>query len=335
MIDIEWIPYDPHRRAPRRDPHHEELLLHPKRAGDLRRGVRSRSCTSSSGWRREHPDLVTPDSPTQRVAGRPTQGFPTVEHLAQMLSLDNAYDEDELRAFDERVRRAAALADAALPYVAELKIDGLSIALTYENGRLIRGATRGDGVRGEDVTANVRTIRSIPLVLRGAPAGPLRSTRRGVSPARVLRADQPGARGRRRAALRQPAQRRGWHDAESRSGAGRAARPQGVRLPVRRYPPGRLRHTTSRLLVGADPMGAPGRTSCRDAATASRRSCLLPLLGRPGVEQLEFDTDGVVVKVDDLALRERLGTHGQVSAVGDSLQVPRAAGSTRSCCGSR
>ena len=116
-----------------------------------------------------HPDLVTPDSPTQRVAGRPTQGFPTVEHLSQMLSLDNAYDEADLRAFDERLRRAGGLGDASVPYVAELKIDGLSIALTYENRRLIRGATRGDGLRGEDVTANVRTIKSIPLTLRGGP----------------------------------------------------------------------------------------------------------------------------------------------------------------------
>jgi DNA ligase (NAD+) len=121
----------------------------------------------------EYPDLVTPDSPTQRVAGRATDSFPTVEHLAPMLSLDNAYDEDDLRAFDERLRRGAGLGDSAVPYVTELKIDGLSIALTYENGRLVRGATRGDGVRGEDVTANVRTIRAIPLSLRDGPAGRL------------------------------------------------------------------------------------------------------------------------------------------------------------------
>ena len=119
----------------------------------------------------EYPDLVTPDSPTQRVAGRPTAGFPTVEHLQPMLSLDNAYNEDELRAFDERVRKGAGLGDAALAYVAEMKIDGLSIALTYENGRLVRGATRGDGTRGEDVTHNVRTIRAIPLSLKNGPKG--------------------------------------------------------------------------------------------------------------------------------------------------------------------
>src|SRR3954471_16509556 len=95
----------------------------------------------------ESPGLVTPDSPTQRVAGRPTDSFPTVEHIAPMLSLDNAYNDEELRAFDERVRKAAALGDTPVAYVAELKIDGLSIALTYEDGVLRRGATRGDGVR--------------------------------------------------------------------------------------------------------------------------------------------------------------------------------------------
>ena len=115
-----------------------------------------------------HPGLVTPDSPTQRVAGRPVEGFDTVEHLQPMLSLDNGYSEDELRAFDERVRRG--LGDdpqAVIAYHVELKIDGLGISLTYERGRLVRGVTRGDGVRGEDVTSNVRTIRAIPLRLKG------------------------------------------------------------------------------------------------------------------------------------------------------------------------
>src|SRR5262245_19163985 len=119
----------------------------------------------------EYPDLVTADSPTQRVAGRAVEGFATVEHLVPMLSLDNAYNEEELRAFDERVRRGAGTGGAPVAYVAELKIDGLSIALTYENGRLVRGATRGDGTRGEEVTTNVRTIRAIPLKLHDPLAG--------------------------------------------------------------------------------------------------------------------------------------------------------------------
>src|SRR6266540_5445948 len=119
----------------------------------------------------ENPDLVTPDSPTQRVSGKPSEGFATVEHIASMLSLDNAYNDEELRAFDERVRKGAGMGETPVPYVAELKIDGLSIALTYEDGRLVRGATRGNGVRGEDVTANVRTIRAVPLRLRTAVPG--------------------------------------------------------------------------------------------------------------------------------------------------------------------
>src|SRR5262245_6343904 len=119
----------------------------------------------------DHPDLVTADSPTQRVAGRPVEGFATVTHLVPMLSLDNAYNEEELRAFDERVRRGAGVGDAPVAYVAELKIDGLSIALTYEGGKLVRAATRGDGVNGEDVTANARTIRAIPLSLKAPSTG--------------------------------------------------------------------------------------------------------------------------------------------------------------------
>ena len=118
----------------------------------------------------DHPELLTPDSPTQRVGGRPAEGFATVEHLQPMLSLDNAYNEEDLRAFDERVRKGLTL-ETSPAYVAELKIDGLSMALTYENGRLVRGATRGDGTRGEEVTQNVRTVRAIPLSLKGGPPG--------------------------------------------------------------------------------------------------------------------------------------------------------------------
>jgi DNA ligase (NAD+) len=117
-----------------------------------------------------HPELVTPESPTQRVGGRPAEGFDTVAHAAPMLSLDNAYNEAELRAFDERVRKGLG-SEGPVTYVAELKIDGLSIALSYDDGRLVRGATRGDGERGEDVTTNVRTIRALPLALRDAPPG--------------------------------------------------------------------------------------------------------------------------------------------------------------------
>src|SRR5260370_843775 len=117
----------------------------------------------------EQPALVTPDSPTQRVGGEASDQFAKVRHRSPMLSLQNAFDEGEIRAFDKRVRAAIG---AQVTYCAELKIDGLAINLTYEKGRLQRAATRGDGTVGEDVTANIRTIRSVPLTitpLKGMP----------------------------------------------------------------------------------------------------------------------------------------------------------------------
>lgn len=124
-------------------------------------------------WMRElraledaHPELRTPDSPTQRVGGKPKEGFAKVAHSRPMLSLDNAYDEAELRDWDRRVHELAG--EKSVPYVCELKMDGLSLALIYEHARLVRGVTRGDGAIGEDVTTNVRTIRSVPLSISPA-----------------------------------------------------------------------------------------------------------------------------------------------------------------------
>ena len=117
-----------------------------------------------------HPDLVTAESPTQRVGAAPSESFAEAVHEVAMLSLANGFDEGEVRAFDRRIRdRLAAEEGGEYPvdYVGEVKIDGLAISLLYERGRLVRGATRGDGVRGEDVTANVRTVRAIPLRLLG------------------------------------------------------------------------------------------------------------------------------------------------------------------------
>src|SRR5512132_3800106 len=119
----------------------------------------------------KHPELVTPESPTQRVGAPASNRFAPVEHASPMLSLSNVFNDDELRAFDQRVRKL--LGRDAVGYVCELKIDGLAINLTYQDGRFVRGATRGDGLVGEDVTANLRTIKSIPLSLRGSPAGRL------------------------------------------------------------------------------------------------------------------------------------------------------------------
>lgn len=113
----------------------------------------------------KHPELDDANSPTKRVGGAPIESFPTVIHDPPMLSIENAYSLDELRAWDERVRRGLGkeAADDVVEYEAELKIDGVSISLLYENGALVRGATRGDGARGDDVTPNVRTVRALPL----------------------------------------------------------------------------------------------------------------------------------------------------------------------------
>ncbi len=258
-----------------------------------------------------HPDLVTPDSPTQRVAGRVTEGFATVEHLTPMLSLDNTYSPEELREFDERVRKAAGLGDAAVDYVAELKIDGLSIALTYEQGRLVRGATRGDGQRGEEVTVNVRTIRAIPLALRGAPArrleirGEVYLSRAAFEKTNREREDAgdpifANPRNAAAGAMRNldPAQvaRRGlmafFYQLVTESGG------EDTDL-----------HFTSQaeVLTTLRSWGLPvephwSRCSGIDAVL---RFCER---WRDERRTLPFDTDGVVVKVDDLALRTRLGT---------------------------
>ena len=110
----------------------------------------------------DHPDLITPTSPTQRVSGQPTKEFPTVAHKTPMLSLANTYNEQEIVEFDNRVRSMLA-SNAKIEYVIELKIDGLAVSLIYENGIFVRGAKRGDGIEGDDVTNNLKTIRSIPL----------------------------------------------------------------------------------------------------------------------------------------------------------------------------
>lgn len=114
----------------------------------------------------DHPELVTPDSPTQRVGAEPVKAFGEIKHEIPMLSLDNAFSDQELSEFDRRVRER--LNVASVEYVAEPKLDGLAISILYEQGSLVRAATRGDGVRGEDVTHNVRTIAAVPLRLRGA-----------------------------------------------------------------------------------------------------------------------------------------------------------------------
>ena len=277
----------------------------------------------------EHPDLVTTDSPTQRVAGRPAEGFATVEHLTQMLSLDNAYNDDELRAFDERVRRGAGTGDAPVAYVAELKIDGLSIALTYKDGRLVRGATRGDGIRGEDVTPNVRTIRAIPLALKRAIPGRIEVRGEVYLPRTSFeRMNQE------REAEGEPL------FANPRNAAAGTMRNLDPSLVARRrlssftyqVEKGDNRHfsqktgttslsTHSAILEAMRDWGLPVESHWRRCATIDEVIAFCREWA-DGRRALHFDTDGVVVKVDDLALRERLGSTAKFPRWATAFKFP-------------
>jgi DNA ligase (NAD+) len=276
----------------------------------------------------DNPDLVTPDSPTQRVAGRPTEGFPTVEHLAPMLSLDNAYNEDELRAFDDRVRRGTGLGDKPVGYVAELKIDGLSIALTYQDGRLTCGATRGDGVRGEDVTANVRTIRSIPLSLQDAPDGRIEVRGEVFLPRRSFERmnkereeeGEPLFANPRNAAAGTMRNLEPALVARRRLGAFvyQLVLPD-LQPPQWDLPPQAGSHNETLQVLRAWGLPVePHFTACAGIDEVIE-FCRKWADGR---KDLEFDTDGVVIKVDDLALRMRLGTTAKFPRWATAFKFP-------------
>jgi DNA ligase (NAD+) len=270
----------------------------------------------------DNPDLVTVDSPTQRVGGRLVEGFATVEHKVQMLSLDNAYNEEELRAFDERVRKGAGLADAQIAYVAEMKIDGLSIALTYENGRLVRGATRGDGARGEDVTHNVRTIRAIPLALRSGPKGSL-EIRGEVYLSRVAFERM----NKEREAADEPL------FANPRNAAAGTMRNLEPSLVARRG----LGAFTYQVVTDT---GSENLLPTHSATLKAMHGWGLPVESHwktcDGVDELvafcaewaekrrtlSFDTDGVVIKVDDLALRAKLGATAKFPRWATAFKFP-------------
>ena len=270
----------------------------------------------------DNPDLVTTDSPTQRVGGRLVEGFATVQHKAPMLSLDNAYTQEELRAFDERVRKGAGLRDASVTYVAEMKIDGLSIALTYEDGRLVRGATRGDGTRGEDVTHNVRTIRAIPLSLRHGPKGSIEI--RGEV---YLSRSAFERMNREREAAEEPL------FMNPRNAAAGTMRNLEPSLVARRG----LSAFTYQMMTDA---GGENLFPTHSETLTAMREWGLPVESHwkkcNGVDELiafceewgdrrrslSFDTDGVVIKVDDLAVRAKLGTTAKFPRWATAFKFP-------------
>ncbi len=252
----------------------------------------------------EHPELVTPESPTQRVGERPSAQFPTFAHRVPMLSLDNTYSEDELREFEERIFRI--VGPREMTYVAELKVDGLSMALHYEQGRLVRGVTRGDGVRGDDVTPNVRAIRAVPLVLSGE----------GVPDALEVRGEVFLPRSRFEAINREREEAEEEPFANPRNSAAGTLKTLDARVVAGRgldiylYA---VAQATGVVLTGQWETLERLRSWGLKTNPTSRRCAGLPAVlefcaeWREKRDGLEYDIDGVVVKVDDFALQQELG----------------------------
>jgi DNA ligase (NAD+) len=252
----------------------------------------------------EHPELVTPDSPTQRVGGQPIEGFVTVKHRRPMLSIDNTYNAEELREFDRRVRRL--LPGKPVEYIVEMKIDGVAVSLTYEKGLFTLGATRGDGEHGDDITHNLKTIRDIPLRLRTdrPPSlfevrGEVYMTNTELSRLNKLQAEQGG----RLFANTRNASAGSLKLLDPRVSALRRLRffahgeGQLVGLEVKS-------HLEFLELVQSYGIPIVPHSSALDSIDAVLAYCEEQLEAR---HTFDFETDGIVVKVNDLEQREELG----------------------------
>lgn len=257
----------------------------------------------------EHPEFITPDSPTQRVGGKPRGGFQTYRHARPMMSLDNALSFEELREFDRRARELTGR--DKLEYVAEHKFDGLSLALIYENGVLVRGVTRGDGQTGEDVTANVKAIRSIPLRL---DVGEIKKL--GLPDDIEVRGEAMMTRSAFEDLNREQEESGGKHFANPRNAAAGAVRVLDPSITASR----KLEFFAYYLLSGARvPLKKHSQSlealkRLRFRASADFEVC-------DGIEEVEkyctkweakrdkmpYEIDGVVVKVNDVGLQNELG----------------------------
>jgi DNA ligase (NAD+) len=285
----------------------------------------------------DHPDLVTPDSPSQRVGGKPKEGFAKVSHSRSMLSLDNAYNEDELRAWEQRVRDALPSTET-VQYVCELKLDGLSLALHYGPGahgaaHLERGLTRGDGSIGEDVTSNVRTIRSVPLSISAAKlktAGlPMSFEVRGevVLPqaAFVKMNEEREAQGMTPAA----------NPRNAAAGTIRTLEPNIVaqrRLDFYSY--FLLRDGESLLPLQSRTLEALREAGFRVNKYAKTVKSIQDVIAfivdaEPLRDSLEYEIDGVVIKIDSVNQQRRLGFTGKAPRWAIAYKFPARAGTTK------
>jgi DNA ligase (NAD+) len=257
---------------------------------------------------KEHPELMSPDSPTQRVGGEPLGGFATVRHAVPMLSIDNTYSYDEIREWDVRIRKALNPGEL-VQYVVELKVDGVAVSLRYEAGKLVLGSTRGDGERGDDITANLKTVRGIPLVLQGHPTSVLEVRGEVYMPnSELVRLNEA-----RRLADEPPF-------ANPRNSTAGSLKLLDSKLCAQRQ----LRFVSHGL---GESEGITENSYF--ALTKTMKSWGIPVSPYTGsydsIEQviehaerwsterntLDFQTDGLVVKVDDLHQRERLGTRSK------------------------
>ncbi len=251
------------------------------------------------------PQLATPDSPTQRIGAAPLPGFSQVTHRVPMLSLNNAFAEEEVAAFDRRVREGLVVDE--VEYAVEPKFDGLAISLVYENGVLVQGATRGDGYTGEDVTVNLRTIRAIPLRLHAAQPPRLLEVRGEVV---ILKADFDRLN-------RQQREKGEKEFANPRNAAAGSLRQLDPRITAQRpltffaYGLGstegvNLPRTQSAVMDYLETLRIP---VCRERKVVRGKAGLLDYYRTIGArrDSLPYDIDGVVYKVNDLGWQERLG----------------------------
>ena len=285
---------------------HHEYLYHVMDAPEVPDAEYDRLLRELRELEAQHPDLITPDSPTQRVGAAPLSAFTQIRHEVPMLSLDNVFDEESFLAFNKRVQDRLKSTDA-LSYCCELKLDGLAVSILYENGVLIRAATRGDGTTGEDITSNVRTIRAIPLKLHGDNI-PVRLEVRGE-----VFLPQAGFE-----KINEEARRTGGKIfANPRNAAAGSLRQLDPRITAKRpltffcygvgiLEGGELPRSHLERLQQFKRWGLPVSDRIRICDTPQ---AVLDFYHKVAEDrpQLGFDIDGVVIKVDSLDLQEQLG----------------------------
>ncbi len=250
----------------------------------------------------EHLELVTPDSPTQRVGGKPVEGFPPVRHEPPMQSLDNTYSLAEVEEWIARLTRLAP--DAQLAFVAELKIDGVSISLRYEDGLFVQGATRGNGLVGEEVTRNLRTVRDLPLRLTGSPPPRLIVRGEAYLPRSVF-----ARLNREREEAGEPlfVHPRNTTAGTIRQLDSRIVASRRLAAVVYQIADGVENGSHADALAQLERWGFPIHTGWRRCRSLEEIARFVEDW-RQRRRELDFETDGVVLKIDDLELRRRLGS---------------------------